>query len=770
MRALARIRVRFPGPQTIYSPLAEGADRLVARCALADSAAELVVPLPLPEDEYLRDFTSAASRGEFLALRARAREVVTLRPAATREAAYEAVGDWILDRVDVLIAVWDEKMPQGQGGTGAIVSKARRRGTPIAWVHAGNRDETTQAPTTLPTQGEVTFAGGLANEHPDRPRLVLHVGVTGHRHEDLAGCDLDAVRVSVADLLARVGDQVTRIAERHHGEFVPEAPLRRFFSRLADGADILAAEEAVRQGWELHCPLPFSRDAYAAHVAEPWRDAYRALLARATTVLELDGDAAAPPLAEAFFESRRTVLRHCDVLIAIWDPANRPSGVWGTTRLVDEARHDDLLVIHVPPRAPTVPHLDVGAEDADIHQVGLEQLESRLTDLLAPPGTGLDAAMAATPARQRPLASLHEAFFTERQRRWTPGFVWPLLSKLMVGEKRLGLRVADVQRATAEEWSTGWRTAPRLPVEVRTRIDAVLREPFGWADQLSVYYANLTRSSLVLNYLMAALAVFFALLAYGLSWTDHGHPRHHWAWLWTAVELALILAIVANTRLGNRWRWHERWIDYRALAERIRLQRVLAPLARVAPHTSRPAHLSFGDVRGSWLAWYHRALVRQLGMVPIRFDADYVMAARMVVAGMLADRRVGQISYHYRTAQTFHAIERRLHRAGLGLFVATAVACAAHLVWHSPWLTVVCAAFPALGAALEAIAVHAQLERVGKHSRAMFEGQMGLVQFLARQPALSRHLGPPCEAIAESMTSEVLDWRSLYSGRLRLPA
>jgi hypothetical protein len=64
---------------------------------------------------------------------------IVLSPAETREAAYEAVGRFILDRCDVLLAVWDGKAARGRGGTGEIVALARARGLPMAWVRAKNR-------------------------------------------------------------------------------------------------------------------------------------------------------------------------------------------------------------------------------------------------------------------------------------------------------------------------------------------------------------------------------------------------------------------------------------------------------------------------------------------------------------------------------------------------------------------------------------------------------------------------------------------------------
>jgi hypothetical protein len=163
--ALRRIEQAFPGQAlTVISPLAEGADRLVVQRVLARPGARLVVPLPLPQADYMTDFESAESKEEFLSLLDRADEVIVLPPASTRDQAYAAVGDYVLDHCDVLIAIWDGQIAQGQGGTGEIVAQARRRDLLLAWVHAGNRMPGLEEPATLEgEQGRVTF-----ERFPDR--------------------------------------------------------------------------------------------------------------------------------------------------------------------------------------------------------------------------------------------------------------------------------------------------------------------------------------------------------------------------------------------------------------------------------------------------------------------------------------------------------------------------------------------------------------------------------------------------------------------------
>ena len=139
--ALDKILSRF-GDETlrVISPLAEGADRLVALRALDQHNASLVVPLPLPVSEYMLDFNTPASKAEFLRLLERAEEVIELPNAGNREQCYLAAGMYVIKHCDVLIAVWDGQPSRGTGGTAEIVHEARKLRLPIAWIHTGNRD------------------------------------------------------------------------------------------------------------------------------------------------------------------------------------------------------------------------------------------------------------------------------------------------------------------------------------------------------------------------------------------------------------------------------------------------------------------------------------------------------------------------------------------------------------------------------------------------------------------------------------------------------
>ena len=158
-KALARVERLFPLESlTVISGLAEGADRIVARHVLTRPDSLLVVPLPLDESDYIRDFGSQESRAEFSTLLELASKIERMPPAPARDQAYEAAGEYVLNNSDVLLTIWDGQPPQGRGGTADIVSRARKLKLRIAWVHAGNREPGANQPTMLgDEQGQVTF-------------------------------------------------------------------------------------------------------------------------------------------------------------------------------------------------------------------------------------------------------------------------------------------------------------------------------------------------------------------------------------------------------------------------------------------------------------------------------------------------------------------------------------------------------------------------------------------------------------------------------------
>ena len=124
------IRAALP-PLVAITSLAAGADQAVANEVLAvDGKLEVIVPCR----RYERSFQSSAAAKEFRSLLSRADDVTRLDYEEPSEEAYWAAGRAVVDRSDLLLAVWDGQPARGLGGTADVVAYAREIGTPVRIV------------------------------------------------------------------------------------------------------------------------------------------------------------------------------------------------------------------------------------------------------------------------------------------------------------------------------------------------------------------------------------------------------------------------------------------------------------------------------------------------------------------------------------------------------------------------------------------------------------------------------------------------------------
>ena len=148
---------------TVVSSLAEGADRLVAWQAMLRGAS-LEVVLPLPRDDYLTDFTSEESKAQFHTLLGQAAAVTELAAAGGREEAYERAGRAVVDRSDVVLALWDGRPARGRGGTAEIVSYARQHRVPILRIATGRRGHNPPLPSSIDDHALPDALGPLSDD------------------------------------------------------------------------------------------------------------------------------------------------------------------------------------------------------------------------------------------------------------------------------------------------------------------------------------------------------------------------------------------------------------------------------------------------------------------------------------------------------------------------------------------------------------------------------------------------------------------------------
>jgi hypothetical protein len=259
-------------PLIILSSLAEGADRLVVRVALAHGA-RLIAPMPMPIEEYRRDFEpglQAGNTAEFDALLAQAiaAPVVPFTPgnslagiradADKRAEQYRAVGLFIAQHANVLVALWEgDGGAMATGGTAEVVA-FKRRGIPldIQGSIIGSARASLDASEIGPVIHVVTprrKETSAAAEVSVRPwgRQVYR-----HGHGALPQRLVHAAEAFIANVLGRdLADRRDRLSDNERQEleawetFEALATLTRTFNR--DAAELTAPARPDRAGQSL---------------------------------------------------------------------------------------------------------------------------------------------------------------------------------------------------------------------------------------------------------------------------------------------------------------------------------------------------------------------------------------------------------------------------------------------------------------------------------------------------------------------------------------
>lgn len=646
---------------------------------------------------------------------------------------------------------------------------------------------------------------------PPRADLAFRVGIVGHRPNRLPKDPqaLHAVRQMLCRVLAEVKARVTTFAQSDQAKhlYSGKAPVLRAVSPLAEGSDRMFAEEALDLGYELLCPMPFHRDEFEndfqpENALEPDSlDRFRTLLARARanetlTTFELDGQRDAEE--RAYGAAGQVVLNQSDLLIAVWD-GGKPAGGGGTVETLREAVQFHVPVLWIYSAAPNAWQLLSQAEDlncldgeepcrptgiftADLGDASplaaaIKQVVTQELGLPTPP---------ADPG-QPSTARIHaERYFRERRPWFNFAFVWKLFRDLIgEGRPRLWARLRDIPVKDFEtQISSDWPTRddkpiPHKPSAVEDWANVKLRAHYAWADKLGDLFADAYRTAYVLIYLLSAVAVFLALLP--LAADLEGKPQI------ISIVLEFVTLLVILLLVGfSRWRqWHDRWMEYRLLAELIRQMRILIPLGGGRPFPRAPTHLGvYGNLDQTWMYWQMRAIARSVGLPTAVVTPSYTRDCLNYIAGVVGVAGGGQLSFHKQNRRRSQRIWHRLHLASTTLFGLTILAIGIHLllgILHvapsqlasflrsyrsDRWLVLLAATLPALGAAMTGIANQGEFARLAKRSSAMTDA---FVRFAEQIEALSlasdettlkiSQVIPLARSIAAVMVDEVADWR-----------
>lgn len=644
---------------------------------------------------------------------------------------------------------------------------------------------------------------------PDRlPAPVFRLAVTGALEIDAA--QRDRVRAQLAAVLRAVREEVCRAVDQ--GAVWSGSPgVIRALSPLAEGADRLFAEVACEEAaasapgcrTELEIVLPFARADYEAtfggtgypDAAHSLADFRRLLDHAHGRVAELDGAAAPDETRQRSYEALgQTLVRAADLVIAVWDAERTPRGRGGTADTVRHALRSSVPVLWIDVARDVSPawlehpsDIDCGGARSDV----ADRLAALVRDALLPPPPHLhDHAGPLAPViralkrRVRTLADpLH--LYLRESGRTNPG-VGRIHDALLGRVRRHGRamitasllaeapdpcgfegRVAAALRAEAATHRSAEGAPPARPGLLR-RIARASARPgsarqlelsSSFAAALSRKYQQRYRSSYLMVMLAGAVALTAAALA--LKYKALVGPL-------LLIELVALLVIAGLWMANEVFRWHERYLAYRVLAELLRglpwLNQTLRGSLGADLHTS-------GAEPHNWCAWLFAATVRAAPFPAGAFGPDRVGALHADIRSRLIDP---QIRFHRNRWLECLGAERFLGQVGAALFFATFVVVVTKGVLHlfdvgggsQAVLGVLAAVLPALSAAVFGLRSYEEFGSLADQSEAMVEELTHVADRFDRietaAPLALQDIGAETAAFTRAMLTDLRGWSQLF--------
>jgi hypothetical protein len=588
-----------------------------------------------------------------------------------------------------------------------------------------------------------------------RPRLALRVGVTGKR--DLQNADLAKLEEVVASVLDDITAAVRASAsDSSMGKLYADGePTLTLISPLAEGADRLVARLAVERKWRLAAPLPFSRAEYEGDFPKTVNE-FRALLEVAMAdgqVVELAG--ARQREQDAYHEVGRFVLRHSDILIAIWD-GGPPAKVGGAAQIASEARALGIPVIwinSIPPHSASFLEGDPDDDPKKYEYAGVEKL---VRDIVEVPQE---------PKSKRPQDQLASEYLLDERVRSSgdePDFLYR--DPFSAPRSFLGwVFPAFLAAISTKPEKPATSASKPAPMGANNPALRVLYFHFQRADVLATHYARVHRSGFVLIYLLGSLSLVAASTAQFVAhFSTHGE-RVSSVGSW--IELLSLFGILVVVWAERCWRWRARWLDYRLLAELLREADLLAQVGQALPHRSL-ARIGSDQKNRAWVPWLAAAISRATIPIAANYEAPYLKAVRDYAVGV---RLADQIEYHRRAKERNNSVNRRLRKLSYGLFCMTVAAVIIDLGW--PWASregfpsFLAGLFPSIAAASFGIRNQAEFDIVINRSARLhdrLEEQSKYIESLDETHLTRAKLGRAILQAAEILRDDTAEWAGIF--------
>jgi uncharacterized membrane protein YfcA len=606
--------------------------------------------------------------------------------------------------------------------------------------------------------------GGGVSQLP----LVVTVGFAGHRAiEDPAGADalLSRAFAVVGEALAALPSQPLDAGEEALGQAYDGEQRARLLTGAAPGADRLAIAQWRKGRYgEIHALFPFRDPATSTPLTDDPEHATVEDRVEDLSIFAASSGIDAVALGiernRAHSEIGRWIVRHCDLLVALWNGAPA-QGLGGTGDTVRRALERGLPVVWVRPGDDQVRLL----EPHEFHR------HSQLDEALAAPqsiATPLTSAalLAALIAPFAPPPSqIHGSIDPEVASRKDFARVDPLKRRFALISWRDTLldhtiwsafssfkkTVGDLRHWKPPETAPTPQPGPIASSAGYRRIQAAFEVADRRANRLSAIH----RSQQLLLIYVAVLAVFFGA-APALPPIQGLHIDHLQA-AWAELLLGIFALLIST--YAQRAHRHRRWSDARRLAERLRAALATWPLGvDLADASERPAF--------TWTEWRARAVLRDAGPPPGWLDRDEFSRRAALATSLLIE---GQIRYHSREYHLAETIDRRIKIAeglafGVLMIAVASFLVASSLTTHMPsWvfgvLTMISAVSPSVGAACLALEATNGFGEIARRSSRMgpeFERLRAEID-IGRHPL---HQTEVLQDAAQLLVEDVDFWRS----------
>lgn len=589
-------------------------------------------------------------------------------------------------------------------------------------------------------------------------RLTVQVGITGHR--DIVAADHPRVLEQLQQVL-RIIKEKTAALHREHRAFYQaydngQDYRLRLISSLAEGADRMAAHEALAQGYELQCPLPFERRFYETTFqnTEESRREFRDLLQRATSVFEISA-ANQQFVSRAYDDAGRIVIDHSDLLIALWDGAPG-SYIAGTYATIEVAARQHIPIIIIPvtretatsdtPEATTlIRYREDHTETTDWQA----HVERRLQQILLPH----DQVGNLMPKKNRILFPLPPKVRFQ-------GIVRPWQSRLeqalLLPFRRTGSAVTPLPVPECDVKEDG--AARRMGTDKWLEIE----ENFS---HLSGGYATRHRNNKLGRQFFPFLATVFLTLA--LYCYPEILPLRITFYGLQILCLGFALFAVHRDRISQH---HRRFFSYRIVAERCRQTIFLWPMGFCNVRYRHRSYLH--NASRSEMAWFYRMLVREKGLPNAEITQNTI---RDWLAWLQQDFIRDQYNYQANRAARCSLLRTRVGKIAVCLFWAGIAATLCRTICSLPdttsniWMivsTVLALIFPSAAVFFSSFAKISDYPEHYKAAHNMQETLTALaedVHALQQRPEKElsfdavRNL---CEAVDASCMDELSDWEN----------